>query len=161
MQQVLLEFHPNLLHIFFPGSWRSFWTLILSSNMLFSPPCCGPTIIWWAFAEFLWKSRASAIQVLGVGQKWSSLLSKLHMCPHISFSFRNPWISLISDSSWSAKLQRHLLEHQNDPCGDTEKNPSCLQQVHTESTDRQITLSLTLFVSQVGTRVICYIFHQM
>lgn len=33
------------------------------------------------------------------------------MCPYSSFSFRNPEISLISDSSWSDKLQRHLLDH--------------------------------------------------
>lgn len=45
--------------------------------------------------------------------------------------------------------------------GSQRKNPSGFQQEHTGSTDRQITLSLTLFVSQVGTRVICFIFHQM
>lgn len=61
--------------------------------------------------------------MLGVGRKWSSVLPKLHTCHHSLFPFRNPCISLISDSSQSDKLQMQLPEHQYDPCGITEEKP--------------------------------------
>lgn len=158
---MLPEFHPHLLHTVFLVCEGHFELSCCPLKRSLVLTCCGLTIIWGTFAEFLWKSLACAIEVLGVGQKWSSVLPKLNTCPHSLFPFRNPWTYFISDPSWSDKLQRHLLEHQYDPCEDTEKNPSCFQHVKTGSTDRQITLSLTLFVSQVSTRVICYIFHQM